>query len=83
MSYQREDIDKNNVKFTVAVDKAVINSNHEQALKMLGKDAKVAGFRKGHVPLEVLERSVDPARLGEMEINGSINQMVMQIIRWT
>ena len=80
MSYQREDIDKNNVKFTVAVDKAVINSNHEQALKVLGKDAKVAGFRKGHVPLEVLERSVDPARLGEMEINGSINQMVMQII---
>lgn len=80
MSYKREDLDKNKAKFTVVVEPEVIHKNHQSALKRLAKDAKVAGFRKGHVPLEVIERSVDPAKLSSLEIDGAINQSIIDII---
>ena len=80
MSYKREDLDKNKAKFTVVVEPEVIHKNHQGALKRLAKDAKVAGFRKGHVPLEVIERSVDPAKLSSLEIDGAINQSIIDII---
>ena len=80
MNYKREDIAKNKAKFTVVVDKEVIQQHHTAAVKRLGKDAKVPGFRRGHVPLEVLERAIDPARLGSLEIDGAINQSVVEII---
>ena len=80
MNYKREDIAKNKAKFTVVVDKEVIQQHHTAAVKRLGKDAKVPGFRRGHVPLEVLERTIDPARLGSLEIDGAINQSVVEII---
>ena len=72
MNYKREDIAKNKAKFTVVVDKEVIQQHHTAAVKRLGKDAKVPGFRRGHVPLEVLERAIDPARLGSLEIDGQL-----------
>ena len=80
MNYKREDIAKNKAKFTVVVDKEVIQQHHTAAVKRLGKDAKVPGFRRGRVPLEVLERAIDPARLGSLEIDGAINQSVVEII---
>ena len=80
MKYQREDIDKNKVKFTVTVDKEVISKSHDKAIKSLGKDVKVPGFRKGHVPMEVLERAIDPARLAQVEINDAINESVIELI---
>lgn len=80
MKYQREDIDKNKVKFTVTVDKEVISKSHDRAIKSLGKDVKVPGFRKGHVPMEVLERAIDPARLAQAEINDAINESVIELI---
>ena len=80
MKYQREDIDKNKVKFTVTVDKETISKSHDKAVKSLGKDVKVPGFRKGHVPMEVLERAIDPARLAQVEINGAINESVIELI---
>ena len=80
MKYQREDIDKNKVKFTVTVDKETISKSHDKAIKSLGKDVKVPGFRKGHVPMEVLERAIDPARLAQAEINDAINESVIELI---
>ena len=80
MKYQREDIDKNKVKFTVTVDKETISKSHGKAIKSLGKDVKVPGFRKGHVPMEVLERAIDPARLAQAEINDAINESVIELI---
>ena len=80
MKYQREDIDKNKVKFTVTVDKETISKSHGKAIKSLGKDVKVPGFRKGHVPMEVLERAIDPARLAQVEINDAINESVIELI---
>ena len=80
MNYQREDIDKNNAKFTVTVDRKAINASHSKAVKSLGKDVKVPGFRKGHVPMEVLEHAIDPARLGQVEVNDAINQAIVELI---
>ena len=80
MDYKREDLAKNKAKFNVVVDKDTVKQHHAAAIKRLGKDAKVPGFRRGHVPLEVLERAIDPARLASVEIDGAINQSVVEII---
>ncbi|MDO4271763.1 MAG: trigger factor [Candidatus Saccharibacteria bacterium] len=80
MQYKKEDLGKNKVKFAVVVSKDVITKNHSAAIKRLGKDAKISGFRKGHVPMEVLEKAIDPAQLASVELDGAINQTVIELI---
>ena len=62
MNYKREDIAKNKARFTVVVDKEVIQQHHTAAVKRLGKDAKVPGFRRGHVGLSSWPRTTRGTR---------------------
>lgn len=80
MKFDKEDLGDNKVKYTVTVDPTKLKSHHEAAVKRLGKNAKVAGFRQGHIPLEVLERAVDPMTVANSEINDSINETIMDLI---
>lgn len=80
MKYDKKDLGKNKFEFKVAVDKDTLKQCHDKAIKSLGKNAKVAGFRQGHIPLEVLEKHIDPAQLANFEINEAINLAVMEMI---
>lgn len=80
MKFEKESSGENKLKYTIAVDPAVLKSHHQAAVKRLGKNAKVAGFRQGHIPLEVLERAVDPMTLANSEINDSINETLAKLI---
>ena len=72
--------DKYVVKYKVIVDKAMINKNHAEALKKLAKNISVQGFRRGHVPTEVLERKVDQTQLASLEMDGAINETMRELI---
>lgn len=81
MSYTKENLsEKNKLQFIITVDPETIKASHDKAVNLLGRDAKVAGFRKGHVPAEVLARNIDPARLAEAELNEAINISMVEII---
>ena len=80
MDYKKKEISKNKFEYTVTVSADMIKQCHDKAVKSLGKDAKVSGFRKGHVPMEVLERAIDPARLADAEINEAVNTTVIELI---
>ena len=72
--------DKYVVKYKVTVDKATINKSHAEALKKLAKNISVQGFRRGHVPTEVLERKVDQTQLASLEMDGAINEAMRELI---
>lgn len=80
MKYTRKDLTDNQVQLDIAVAEDEMKKYHETALRHLGKNAKIAGFRKGHAPLEVLERSVNGDQLSGVEINQAINDLLPQVI---
>lgn len=81
MKFKLEKLDsKYGVKYTITVDKEVIVRAHDRAIKQLGKDAKVDGFRRGHIPVDVLEKNVDQARLSGMEIDFAINESIIELL---
>ncbi len=66
------------VSLTISVDKAELVAAEQVALKKLSKTTKVPGFRKGHVPLEVVAKHVDPAALTEETLNNAISKAVAE-----
>lgn len=61
---------------TVTIDKTELQAAEKVALVRLGKNLKVPGFRKGHVPVAVVAKNVQPNELQEEIINAAINKAV-------
>ena len=66
------------VSVVISVDKTELADAKQVALKKLSKNTKVPGFRKGHVPLEVVAKHVDPAALAEETLNNAISKSVAE-----
>ena len=49
-------LEKSAVKLTVTIEKAEVESAYKSTLSNYVKHAQIPGFRKGHVPANVLER---------------------------
>lgn len=80
--------DQSNYNFVVKVTPEQKKSCHDSVIKEYQKDAVQPGFRKGHVPLPMVEKLANPATvfMATMEdlVNGAIQQIVTQHsdIRW-
>lgn len=53
---QIEKLPQSAVKLTVTVEKDNVRTEYGDLLKKYGKNAKIRGFRPGHVPREILEK---------------------------
>lgn len=49
-------LEKSNISMTITVPKDEIRAKYREILKETAKNVQIPGFRKGHVPQEVLER---------------------------
>jgi len=58
-------LDKSNVSLSVTVPKEDVKERYNDMLKEYSKNLQIPGFRKGHVPKEVLERKFAEALKGE------------------
>jgi len=58
-------LDKSNVSLSVTVPKDDVRAQYDAMLKEYSKNLQIPGFRKGHVPQEVLERKFAEALKGE------------------
>jgi len=58
-------LDKSNVKLSLTIPKDDVLSQYQNLLKDYSKNVQIAGFRKGKVPQEVLERKFGEALKGE------------------
>ncbi len=80
--------DQSNYNFVVTVTPEQKQACHDAVIKEYQKDAVQPGFRKGHVPLNMVEKLANPATvfMATMEdlVNGAIQQIITQTpdVRW-
>ena len=73
-----KNISDTRVVVTISVDKTELRDAQQVALKKLAKTVKVPGFRKGHVPLDMIAKHVDPAALSEETVNNALSKAVAE-----
>lgn len=66
------------VKLTIVVDAEELAIAEQTATTKLSKDVKVAGFRKGKVPVVVAAKNIDPKALQEETINNALSKAVAE-----
>lgn len=66
------------VLVTITLAKAELDDAEQVALKKMSKNVKVDGFRKGHVPLEVAAKHVDPNLLSQETLENALSKSVAE-----
>ena len=66
------------VLVTIAVGAEELEAAEQVALKKLAKDVKVDGFRKGHVPIAVVKKNVDPNVLAQETVDNALSRAVAE-----
>lgn len=66
------------VLVTFELGKTELEAAEQVALKKLSKTVKVPGFRKGHVPLEMVAKHVDPNELGQETLENALSRAVAE-----
>ncbi|MGB4957106.1 MAG: trigger factor [Candidatus Saccharimonas sp.] len=71
-----KNISETRVLVTVTVDATELEAAEQVALKKLSKEVKVDGFRKGHVPLAIVKKNVDPNALAQEMLENALSKGV-------
>ena len=66
------------VLVTITLGAPELEAAEQVALKKLAKNIKVDGFRKGHVPLAVAAKHVDPNELGQETLENALSRAVAE-----
>ncbi len=66
------------VELTITLDVAELEAAEQVALKRLARDIKVAGFRKGRVPIAVAQKHIDSNVLQEETLNNALSKAVAE-----
>ena len=66
------------VKLTVTLDPDELEAARQVALKKLSNTVKVPGFRKGHVPLAVAAKHIDPNVLSQETLENALSRSVAE-----
>lgn len=61
LSKNIETLEKSAVKLTVTIGKEDVAENYKQIITKYAKNAQLPGFRKGHVPVSIMERKYGDA----------------------
>jgi trigger factor len=64
------------VLVTITLGAAELEAAEQVALKKLAKNVKVDGFRKGHVPIALVKKNVDPNELGQETVENALSRAV-------
>jgi trigger factor len=66
------------VLVTISLGKEELDAAQQVALKKLSKTVKVPGFRKGHVPLEMVAKHANPEELGQETLENAFSRAVAE-----
>lgn len=78
MSVQREiaHLENSAVKLTFTITNDDVRANYDEIVKDLAKDVQIKGFRKGKVPISIMER-----KFGKLLKEDALNAIISKIIR--
>lgn len=68
------------IELTLVADEAELAAAKAETLKELGKDVSLSGFRKGHAPLHLVEKSVDQNLLQSQFLDKLLNMLYGQAL---
>lgn len=66
------------VELTIKLEPSELEAAEQVALRKLAREVKVAGFRKGKVPLSVAEKNVNPSALQEQTLENALSKAVAE-----
>lgn len=66
------------VQVTITLDAPELEAAEQVALKKLANKVKVDGFRKGHVPIAIVKKHVDPNELGQETVENALSRAVAE-----
>lgn len=72
--------EQSNYNFVVTVTPEQKKACHETVIKEYQKDAVQPGFRKGHVPLAMVEKLANPATIFMATMEDIVNEAIQQIV---
>jgi len=78
MQITRKEIAPTKVELTITADQAFLDATKEHVLSDLAKDVNMAGFRKGHAPKALIEKSVDAGVLQSRFLDHAINDLYVK-----
>lgn len=71
-------ISETRVLVTIALEASELEAAEQVALKKLSKTVKVNGFRKGHVPLDMVKKHADPNELSQETLENALSRGVAE-----
>lgn len=82
LTVEREDLNPATVRLSITCGDEIVNTGFRRALKKIGKEVRIPGFRKGSAPAHVIEKAVDPqelyGRAADIIINDALKKAVAQ-----
>ncbi|MEO8691345.1 MAG: trigger factor [Candidatus Saccharimonas sp.] len=66
------------VLLTIVLDANDLESAEQVALTKLAKDLRIKGFRKGHAPVGIAKKSIDPNTLAQETLENAISRAVAE-----
>jgi trigger factor len=78
MQVTRKDITPTKLELTITADQAFLDATKAHVLADLAKDVNMAGFRKGHAPKALIEKSVDPGTLQTRFLDHAVNDLYVE-----
>lgn len=80
MQIKREQLEPTKAKLTVAADQAALDTIKQSVLKRLSQNVKVAGFRPGKAPANLVEKQLDQAALQSEFLDEAVNKFYVHAI---
>ena len=81
MQVARSNLSPTKVKLSISADEEFLKSAKDFVLKKLSHSVKVAGFRPGTAPLNIIEKNLDQARLQSEFLEQAINSLYSEVIK--
>ena len=81
MEYKLTKGAQSNYEIALTVSPDEMAANKEKSLKQFQKDMDIKGFRKGEVPLDMVEQNVQPAYLQLALYEEAVHQGTMQVVK--
>lgn len=72
---------QSNLEVQLAITSDEYKKFEEKALKELGKDINIPGFRPGHAPLDLIKQKIDPRYLEGAVYETIVNQAISDLLK--
>lgn len=81
MQITKKNLTPTKIELTLQADEELLKSVKAKVLAELTREVQVAGFRKGHVPAAMVEKSVDPNLLQSRFLDEALNELYGAALR--